>query len=48
MATLRVNHPWRLTLLWSLLLMVFLLYAETGRLRASHSLLHLARGALIG
>jgi len=48
LATLRLEHQLRLTVLWLLLLGVVLLYAETGRLKASYSLLNLARGALLG
>jgi membrane protease YdiL (CAAX protease family) len=47
-ATFRLEHQLRLTLLWLILLGIVLLYAETGRLRGSYSLLSLARGALVG
>jgi len=47
-ATFRLEHHLRLTLLWLMLLGIVLLYAETGRLRGSYSLLNLARGALVG
>jgi membrane protease YdiL (CAAX protease family) len=47
-ATFRLEHQLRLTVLWLLLLGIVLLYAETGRLKASYSLLNLARGALLG
>ena len=47
-ATLRVKHNVRLVLLWTGLLILVLLYAERGRLRANYSLLNLARGALVG
>ncbi len=48
LATLRLEHQLRLTVLWLVLLGVVLLYAETGRLKSSYSLLNLARGALLG
>ncbi len=48
LATFRLEHQLRLTVLWLLLMGVVLLYAETGRLKASYSLLNLARGALLG
>jgi hypothetical protein len=47
-ATLRLEHQLRLTVLWVLLLGIVLLYAETGRLKGSYSLLNLGRGALLG
>jgi len=48
LATRRVEHQWRLAFLWLSLLLVVLLYAESGRLRATFSLANLARGALVG
>lgn len=47
-ATFRLEHHLRLTLLWLMLLGIVLLYAESGRLKASYSLLNLSRGALVG
>jgi membrane protease YdiL (CAAX protease family) len=47
-ATLRLEHQLRLTVLWLLLLGIVLLYAETGRLKAGYSLLNVGRGALLG
>ncbi len=47
-ATFRLEHHLRLTVLWLILLGIVLLYAETGRLRGSYSLLNLSRGALVG
>jgi membrane protease YdiL (CAAX protease family) len=47
-ATFRLEHHLRLTLLWLMLLVIVLLYAESGRLKASYSLLNLSRGALVG
>ena len=47
-ATFRLEHHLRLTLLWLVLLGVILLYAEGGRLRSNYSLLNVARGALVG
>jgi len=47
-ATLRLEHELRLTVLWLLLLGIVLLYAETGRFKGGYSLLNLARGALLG
>ncbi len=46
--TFRLNHSLRLTLLWSTLLVIVLLYAENRRLKANYSLLNLLRGALVG
>jgi len=48
MATLRLDHQLRLALLWLVLLILVLLYGESGRLTANYSLLNLARGALVG
>jgi membrane protease YdiL (CAAX protease family) len=48
LASIRLDHPLRLTLLWLVLLTLVLLYAQTGRLKANYSLLNLGRGALIG
>ncbi len=47
-AAFRLEHTLRLTLLWLVLLVLVLLYAESGRLQAKYSLLNLARGALVG
>ena len=47
-ATFRLEHHLRLTLLWLMLLGIVLLYAESGRLKADYSLLNLSRGALVG
>jgi len=47
-ATFRLDHQLRLTVLWLTLLALVLLYAESGRLKANYSLLNLARGALVG
>jgi membrane protease YdiL (CAAX protease family) len=47
-ATFRLEHQLRLTLLWLMLLGIVLLYAESGRLKADYSLLNLTRGALVG
>lgn len=47
-ATFRLEHHLRLTLLWLILLGIVLLYAESGRLKADYSLLNLSRGALVG
>ena len=46
--TFRLDHSLRLTLLWLVLLVMVLLYAESKRLKASYSLLNLVRGALVG
>ena len=48
MATLRLDHQLRLALLWLVLLVLILLYAESGRLETNYSLLNLARGSLVG
>jgi membrane protease YdiL (CAAX protease family) len=48
LASLRLTHQLRLTLLWLVMLVLVLLYAEAGRIRAEYSLLNLARGALVG
>lgn len=48
LATLRLDHFLRLTLLWAMLLALVLLYAEGGRLKAEYSLLNLVRGAVVG
>ncbi len=48
LATFRVEHHLRLTVLWLVLLGLVLLYAEGGRLRGDYSLLNLMRGALVG
>lgn len=47
-ATFRLEHDIRLTLIWLVLLGLVLLYAETGRLKGDYSLLNLVRGATIG
>jgi len=47
-ASIRLSHPVRLTLLWLVLLVLILLYAESGRLKSNYSLLNLGRGALVG
>lgn len=47
-ASFRLSHPLRLSLLWLVLLILILLYAETGRLKSDYSLLNVGRGALIG
>jgi membrane protease YdiL (CAAX protease family) len=48
LATLRLDHQLRLALLWLVLLVLILLYAESGRLETNYSLLNLARGTLVG
>jgi membrane protease YdiL (CAAX protease family) len=47
-ATFRLAHPLRLSLLWLVLLVLVLLYAQGGRLKSNYSLLNLGRGALVG
>jgi len=47
-ASARLSHPVRLSLLWIVLLLVILLYAESGRLKSDYSLLSVGRGALFG
>jgi membrane protease YdiL (CAAX protease family) len=46
--TLRLDRSLRLTLLWSVLLAMVLLHAESRRLKANYNLLNLVRGALVG
>jgi len=48
LATIRLDHPLRLTLLWTVLLVLILFYAQSGRLKSHYSLLNLGRGALVG
>jgi membrane protease YdiL (CAAX protease family) len=48
LASARLSHPLRLSLLWLLLLALILLYAQSGRLKSNYSLLNVGRGALIG
>lgn len=48
LTTFRLAHSLRLTLLWLVLLVDVLLYAEGGRLKAEYSLLNLGRGLLVG
>jgi membrane protease YdiL (CAAX protease family) len=48
LASLRLSHQLRLTMLWLMMLALVLLNAEAGRLKAKFSLVNLARGALIG
>jgi membrane protease YdiL (CAAX protease family) len=47
-ASARLSHPTRLSLLWLVLLVLILLYAQSGRLKSDYSLLNVGRGALIG
>jgi membrane protease YdiL (CAAX protease family) len=47
-ASLRLTHPLRLTLMWLVELVLVLLYAQTGKLKSSYSTLNLARGLLVG
>ena len=47
-ATLRLEHVLRLVGLWTVLLTVTLLYAESGHLKGDYSLMNLARGGLTG
>jgi membrane protease YdiL (CAAX protease family) len=47
-ASFRVAHQLRLTLIWLVLLVLVLLYADSGRLKANYSLLNLLRGMLTG
>lgn len=47
-ATFRLKHDVRLTLMWLVLLGLVLLFAEDGRLKSDYSLRNLARGAAIG
>lgn len=48
LASLRLTHPLRLTLMWLVELVLVLLYAQTGKLKSSYSLINLARGLLVG
>jgi membrane protease YdiL (CAAX protease family) len=48
LASIRLSHPLRLSLLWLVLLVLILLYAQSGRLKGDYSLLNVGRGALIG
>jgi membrane protease YdiL (CAAX protease family) len=48
LASIRLSHPLRLSLLWLLLLALVLLYAQSGRLKSDYSLANIGRGALIG
>ena len=48
LASIRLSHPLRLSLLWLVLLVLILLYAQSGRLKSDYSLLSVGRGALIG
>ena len=48
LASLRLTHPLRLTLMWLVELGLVLLYAQTGKLKSSYSLLNLGRGLLVG
>ena len=47
-ASIRLSHPLRLTLLWAVLLVLILLYAESGRLKSNYSVLNVGRGVLVG
>jgi membrane protease YdiL (CAAX protease family) len=47
-ATFRLKHDVRLTLIWLVQLGLVLLYAESGRLKSDYSLQNLARGAVVG
>ncbi|MGC8787450.1 MAG: CPBP family glutamic-type intramembrane protease [Anaerolineae bacterium] len=47
-ATFRLKHDVRLTLIWLVLLAMVLLYAESGRLKSDYSLRNVARGAVVG
>lgn len=47
-ATFRLKHDVRLTLMWLVLLGLVLLFAEDGRLKGDYSLRNLARGAIVG
>ena len=44
----RLEYQLRLAVLWLVLLVVVLLYADSGRLHGNYSLLNLARGVLVG
>ena len=48
LASARLSHPVRLSLLWLVLLIMILVYAQTGRLKSNYSLLNVGRGVLIG
>jgi membrane protease YdiL (CAAX protease family) len=48
LATIRLSHPVRLSLLWLVLLALILLYAQSGRLKSDYNLLNVGRGVLIG
>ncbi len=47
-ASARLIHPARLSLLWLVLLALILVYAQSGRLKSNYSLRNIGRGALIG
>jgi membrane protease YdiL (CAAX protease family) len=47
-ASFRVDYQLRLTLIWLVLVVLVLLYADSGRLKANYSLLNLSRGILVG
>ena len=47
-ASFRVDHQLRLALIWLVLVILVLLYADSGRLKASYSLVNLSRGILTG
>lgn len=48
LTTFRLEHHLRLMLLWLMMLVLVLVYAESGRLKANYTLLNLWRGALVG
>jgi membrane protease YdiL (CAAX protease family) len=48
LASIRLSHPLRLSLLWLVLLVLILIYAQSGRLKGDYSLLNVGRGAVIG
>jgi membrane protease YdiL (CAAX protease family) len=48
LASLRLTHPVRLTLMWLVELAIVLVYAGSGKLRSSYTLLNLGRGLLVG
>ena len=47
-ASVRLSHPLRLSLLWSVLLVLILFYGQSGRLKSDYSLLNVVRGVLVG
>jgi len=47
-ASLRLTHPVRLTMMWLVELVLVLLYAQSGKLKSNYSLSNLGRGLLVG